>query len=158
MVRKLLPVAAAFAVCGAATASAQAMTISVGPTASLSSRVAVTAPVTVSCTPFDPSLTLVDETINVTVEQASGRSVAHGTGSAGAFTPSLLFACDNSQATIPVTISADTSGPPFHGGTAVATAMAFAQAGIPCGFPAPGCFQILDSQTATSSATTVRMH
>jgi hypothetical protein len=73
------------------------------------------------------------------------------------FGSSLLFPCDGSQTTIPVTISADPSGPPFHGGTAVITASAFAQAGIPCvGFP--NCFQIVDSQTASTGATTVHMH
>ena len=156
MVRKLLPLAASLAVCGAAAASAQAMTISLGE-ANLSGRVAVTEPVTVSCTPFDPSLTLVGESINVTAEQASGRSIAHGTGGTMVFGSSLLFPCDGSQTTIPVTISADPSGPPFHGGTAVITASAFAQAGIPCvGFP--NCFQIVDSQTASTGATTVHMH
>ena len=90
MVRKLLPLAASLAVCSAAAASAQAMTISLGE-ASLSGRVAVTEPVTVSCTPFDPSLTLVGESINVTAEQASGRSIAHGTGGTMVFGSSLLF-------------------------------------------------------------------
>ncbi len=157
MVRKLLPLAAAFAVCGAAAASAQAITVSVGAP-SLSGRVAVTTPVTVSCTPFDPSLTLVSETINITVEQASGRSIAHAVGGTSAFFGSPLpFPCDGTQATIPVTSTADPSGPPFHGGSAVVTASAFAQAGIPCGV-FPGCFQILASQTGSSAPTTVHLH
>jgi hypothetical protein len=156
MVRKLLPLAAALAVCGATAASAQAITVSLGA-ASLSGRVAVTAPVTVSCTPFDPSLILLNESINVSVEQASGRSIAHGTAVSGTFGSPLLFPCDGSQTTVPVTISADTSGPPFHGGTAVINASASADAGVPCGV-FPGCFTIVASQTASTGATTVHMH
>jgi hypothetical protein len=120
MVRKLLPLVALLAVSGATAASAQAMTVTLG-SASLSGRVAVTEPVMVSCTPFDPSLTVVGEGINVTIEQASGRSIAHGTGSSNEFGSGQLFPCDNTSTTIPVAISADTSGPPFHGGTAVIT-------------------------------------
>jgi hypothetical protein len=157
MVRKLFPLAAAaLAVCGAAAASAQAMTISAGP-ANLLGRVAITEPVMVSCTPFDPSLTVLDENINVTVEQASGRSIAHGSAASGVFGSPLLFPCDGSQTTIPITISADTSGPPFHGGTAVVNASAYADAGVPCGV-FPGCYTIVASQTASTGATTVRLH
>jgi len=157
MVRKLLPLAAAFAVCGAAAASAQAITVSVGAP-SLSGRVAVTTPVTVSCTPFDPSLTLGFESINVTIEQASGRSIARGVGGTSAFLGSqMVFPCDDTQSTSPVTISADPSGPPFHGGTAVITATAMAQAGILCGF-GPNCFQPIASQTGSSGPTTVHLH
>jgi hypothetical protein len=156
MIRKLLPLAAALAVCGAAAASAQAMTISLG-TANLLGRVAITEPVAVSCTPFDPSLMLLDESMNVSVEQASGRSIAHGTGGSGAFGSPLLFPCDGSQTTVAVTISADTSGPPFHGGTAVVNASASANAGVPCGV-FPGCFTIVASQTASTGAATVHLH
>jgi hypothetical protein len=111
----------------------------------------------VSCTPFDPSLTLVGENIVVTVEQAAGRAIAHASGGTSAFGSTPLFACDDSQATIPVTSIADTTSPPFHGGTAVVNASAFAQAGIPCPF-SPGCFQIIASQAASTGATTVRLH
>ncbi|MFL5859268.1 MAG: hypothetical protein ACJ780_00575 [Solirubrobacteraceae bacterium] len=112
---------------------------------------------TVSCTPFDPSLTLVGEGITVSVEQAAGRSVAHGTGSSNEFGSGQLFPCDNTSTTIPVGITADTSGPPFHGGTAVVTASASAEGGIPCSF-FPNCFNIVSVQTTTTGPTSVHMH
>jgi hypothetical protein len=83
MLPKVLPVAALVLACGATAATAQAATISLG-TPSLSGRVAITEPVTVSCSPFDPSLTLFQESVNVSVEQASGRSIARGSGFAAA--------------------------------------------------------------------------
>src|SRR5690348_5093989 len=105
-------------------ASASGVTISAGP-GSLTGKVALTVPLTVSCgSPFwDPSSQeLFGEEIYLNVEQASGKSIAHGSGSAFASTPGPLFVqCDGRAATIPVTVLADPSGPPFHGGTAVIT-------------------------------------
>jgi hypothetical protein len=90
---RLLPAAAAVLAAFVATASAaDALTISPG-TPSLTGRVAITAPVTVTCSRFDTTLTLDSERINVQVEQAAGKAIAHGSGftsgsaSAGAATP-----------------------------------------------------------------------
>jgi hypothetical protein len=105
------------------------LAVSVG-SPSLSARVLVTVPVTVSCSPFDPSLTVFSESIGATVEQASGRAIARGSSQRFAFTPApLLFACDGSTTTIPVEVSADTTGVPFHGGNAIVSASASASAG-----------------------------
>jgi hypothetical protein len=150
--RKVLPLVLVVVACGSAAGTAQAMTISLG-TPSLTGRVSISEPVTVACTPFDPSLTLFAESVNVSVEQASGRSIARGSGSS--FTS---FPCDGNQYTIPVGVLADTAGPPFHGGTAVFTASAGASAGTPCGF-SPGCFTSpFDSQSASEGPMTLGMH
>ena len=115
-VGRLLSATAAFLAAFVATASAaEALTISPG-TRSLTGRVAITAPVMVTCSPFDPTLTLDSESINVQVEQAAGKAIAHGTGVTSGFSPTLLFPCDGSQRTNPITIYADAAGPPFHRG------------------------------------------
>jgi len=157
MLRKVLPLAALVIACGATAATAQAATISLGAP-SLSGRVAITEPVTVSCSPCDPSLTLFGEGVNVSVEQASGRSIARGSGFAGGFVPNLLFACDDSQTTVPVTVLADTIGPPFHGGTAVVSASASASAGTPCFPGSTNCFFNSTSQSASTGPTTLHLH
>ena len=157
MLRKVLPFAALVLACGVTAATAQATTISLGAP-SLSGRVAITEPLTVSCSPFDPSLTLFSEGVNVSVEQASGRSIAHGSGFAGSFLPTLMFACDGSQNTVPVTVLADTGGPPFHGGTAVISASASASAGTPCFPGSTNCFFNLTSQSASTAPTTLHLH
>jgi hypothetical protein len=148
-------IAAAAALAGGA-ASAQAMSVSVGGKPSLSARLAITVPVTVSCSPFDPSLTLFSEDVYVTVEQAAGTAIAHGSGGAFSTLPTLLFPCDDSTSTIPVTVLADTSGPPFHGGKAVFVASASAAAGIPCGYP--GCYYNQVQQWGSSGPTTLTIH
>ena len=139
-VGRLLPAAAAVLAAFAPTASAaDALTISPG-TPSLTGRVAITAPVRVTCSPFDPTLTLDSESINVQVEQAAGKAVARGTGFTSGFSPTLLFPCDGSQSTIPITIYADAAGPPFHRGEAVFTETASAGAATPCFPGSTTCF------------------
>lgn len=157
MLRKVLPLAALVLACGATAATAQATTISLGAP-SLSGRVAIIEPVTVSCLPLDPSLTLFEQSVNVSVEQGSGRSIARGSGSVGGFLPTLLFACDGNQKTVPVTVLADTAGPPFHGGTAVVSASASALAGTPCFPGATNCFFNLTGQSASTGPTTLHLH
>jgi hypothetical protein len=156
--RRLLPIAV-IAVAGATMAStADAMTISLGAP-QLTSRVAITEPVTVTCSPFDQSLTLVSESINLQVEQAAGRAIAHGSASRFGFLPTLLFPCDGSQNTVPITISADPAGPPFHGGQAVFTASASAGAATPCFPGSTTCFTNPSAnQTATTDPTALIMH
>jgi ABC-type enterobactin transport system permease subunit len=95
-IRRLLPATAIVLACAATAPAADAMTISLGAP-SLTGRVAITEPVTVTCSAFDPSLTLVSENIFLQVEQAAGRAIAHGSAVSGGFVPSLLFPCDGSQ-------------------------------------------------------------
>lgn len=157
---RFLPTAAAALLALAATASAaEAMTITSG-TPSLTGRVAIVAPVTVTCTPFDPTLTLTAETINVQVEQAAGKAIAHGSGGSTSFAPKVLFPCDgSSQSTIPITIYADPAGPPFHGGTAVFTETASAGAATPCFPGSTTCFTNPSAgQTASTGAVALAMH
>lgn len=158
MLRKLFPLTAAVGICGALATTTHAMTIGLG-TPSLSGRVSITEPVTVSCSPFDPSLTQFADVITVNLEQASGRAIATGFGSTGSFSPApLLFVCDGSQTTIPVTLLASPTGPPFHGGQAVFTASASAEAGTPCFPGSVGCYLNITSQSASTPPTTLRLH
>jgi hypothetical protein len=121
-------------------ASASGVSASAG-TGTLTGRVALTIPVTVTCTAFwDPNTQqLVDEFINLNVEQASGRAIAR----ANAFTRSdfnsqQLFQCDGSRVTIPLSMLADPTGPPFHGGFVVVSGTVGVDAAQSCGFP--GCY------------------
>ncbi|MEA2213873.1 MAG: hypothetical protein QOF83_3821 [Solirubrobacteraceae bacterium] len=138
MIRKVLPTIAVGAICcfASATAQAQEMTMSLG-TPNFVGRVAVAEPVTVSCSAFDPSLTLFAESVTVGIEQPSGRAIAHGSGTDYA---NPLFPCDGSLHTAQVVVSADPAGPPFHGGPAVFTASAGATAATPCPWSPSGCF------------------
>jgi hypothetical protein len=170
MLRRLVPAlvailgatAASGAVVGAAAAAAQGMTISLGaPT--LSSRVLITEPVTVSCPPFDPSLTYFQGDVTVTAEQASGREIVSGSGSLaasliGSSNP-LPFACDGSQQTLSIPVLANAMGSPFHGGSVVLSASVSAGAGIPC-FPGSitTCFEGFTTQSATAGPTPLRLH
>src|ERR1700751_5426599 len=99
--RRFMPAAAMVVACATTASAADAMTVSLG-TPSLTGRVAITEPVTVTCSAFDPSLTLSSEGINLQVEQASGRAIAHGSASSFGFLPNLLFPCDGSQSTVPI--------------------------------------------------------
>jgi hypothetical protein len=107
--------------------------------------------VTVTSSPFDPKLTLDSESINVQVEQAAGKARAHGSGFTRGFTPTLLFPCDGSQSTIPITIYADAAGPPFHRGKAVFTETASAGAATPF---FPGSTTCFTNPSAIQSAGT----
>jgi hypothetical protein len=125
-------------------------------------RVAVSVPVIVSCSPFDPAYTRTSDTISVSVAQASGRDVAAGFGFAswsiyGMGQPAPLFACDGSEQTTTVSVPANTLGPPFHGGRAVVTATAYASAGLPCYPGSTGCFLNNVTQSASSGAVAVHL-
>ena len=144
-----------FGVCaiglGLVPAAASAADLSITPgNASLTGKVALTVPVTVSCSaPFWDATTqeLFQENISVSVEQASGRSIAHGSSTAYASVPDSLFVqCDGVPVTVPVTVWADVSGPPFHNGSAVVSGAIGLMAGTNCGFP--GCYYNLVSISA----------
>ena len=148
-------IAAAFA---SSAAGASAMTVRVGEP-ELSARVLVNVPVFVSCSPFDASLTLFQETVNVIVEQAAGKDIAQGSGFLGSpVSGSLPYPCDGAEHEVAVSVLASPMGPPFHGGPAVVSAFAGATAGIPCFPGSTTCFIGTSSQSASSGPTVVRMH
>lgn len=136
--------------------TAQAMTVAVG-SPELTARIAVTVPVTVTCNPFSPSLTVFSQSITVRIEQAAGREIARGAGTLFSSFPSpLLFPCDGIAHELPVTVLADPVGPPFHGGKAIVSVNGSAEAGTPSpfgsGFVAP-----FDRQTVSVPAVEVRL-
>jgi hypothetical protein len=95
------------------------MSLSLAPTATLTGRVLVTAPVTITCQLLvtDPSTrTPVSPFVQLSVVQAANKSLHNAFGS----TQLPASACDNSAHTFAVSAT----GGPFHGGTAVASAMA----------------------------------
>jgi hypothetical protein len=158
MLGKLCPATAIIAACAGIPSTADAMTVSLG-TPSLTSRVAITEPVTVACSPFDSSLTLASENIHVDVEQAAGKAIAHGSATNGSFLPALLFTCDGSQRSVPMTLYADPTGPPFRGGQAVFTVAASASAATPCFPGSTTCFTSpIAGQSATQGPTALNLH
>jgi len=136
--------------------TAQAMTLAVG-SPELAARIAVTVPVTVTCSPFSPSLTLISQSVTVRVEQAAGRAIARGTGSLFTSFPSpQLFPCDGSLHELSVAVVADPAGPPFHGGKAIVTVTGSSDAGTPSPF-GQGFIAPFERQTASIPAVEVRL-
>jgi hypothetical protein len=156
MLRRVLCLAVVATAALASTAAADsAMTMRLG-TPDRQAGVLIVVPVIVSCSPFDPSLTLFSESVSVSVEQASGKAIAFGSVFTSRSLPQpLLFPCDDAEHTVVVNVLANTAGPPFHGGHAVFSASASAQAGVSCGFP--GCFFNIVSQTASFAPTPIAM-
>jgi hypothetical protein len=151
-------VALAAAILASTAAADTGMTLGFVGTPNLSSRVSINVPVTVSCPPFDPSLTLVADSVSVSVEQASGRAIAHGSGDAFGGVSAPLFPCDGAEHNVTVNVLADTAGPPFHGGPAVFSAFANAAAGIPCFPGSTTCFIITAFQGASVGPTSLNIH
>jgi hypothetical protein len=161
MLTKVLRTTAALAVavtCAVIAPAANAMTIRAGDP-ELSGRIAISVPIVVSCSPFDPALTHFSGGVTVSVQQAAGRQIASGSGSVfgSSVTSSLPFTCDGTEQTVPVTVLANTSGPPFHGGRAVLSASANASAGEPCFPGSTGCFINIVGQSAGTGAVVVRL-
>jgi hypothetical protein len=156
MLRRLLCLAV-LAIAGLASTAApaeSAMTMRLG-TPDLQAGVLIVVPVTVSCSPFDPSLTLFSEIAGVSVEQAVGRTIAFGSGSIMQFLPpTFLFQCDDTEHTFVVNVLANTAGPPFKRGLAVFTAFAGATAGVSCG---PNCFFNTVSQQGSFGPSPIRI-
>ena len=131
----------------AGSASA-ATTIAVGD-ATLIGKVVAQVPVTVSCGPLDPFAV----SGTVTVQQARNKQIAHGQAfySAGqqfaGFGTPVPIVCDGTAQRFMVAVSADTSGPPFKNGTAVATASV--------ALSDPATFQLVDS--AATGAVEIRL-
>jgi hypothetical protein len=108
----VVPTLAIMAVASATVALADnGVNVSVDPTATLTAKVEVMVTVTASCPsgsfPMDNS---------VTIEEAVGKSIASGTGYMAG------IQCTGTSQVIPVTILADSAGPPFKKGTAVVSA------------------------------------
>ena len=131
------------------------MTMRLG-TPELQAGVLIVVPVSVSCSPFDPSLTLFSENVGVSVEQAVGKRIAFGSASIMRFLPQqpLLFLCDDTEHTFVVNVLANPAGPPFKRGLAVFSAFAVATAGVSCG---PGCFFNTVSQQGSFGPTPIRI-
>jgi hypothetical protein len=107
----VVPTLAIMAVASATVAFADnGVSISVDPTASLTAKVEVVVSVTASCPngwyPMGSQ---------VIVEQAVGRSIAHGSGY-------FAIQCTGATQVIPVIILADPTGPHFKSGTAIVSA------------------------------------
>lgn len=144
------------AVLAGSTAAASAMTMSVGDS-SLTAKVLVSVPVTVSCSPFDPALTPVNSGAFVSIEQAVGKSIARGSGSTStpSFGAGLPFTCDGADHTVSVNVTADPAGPPFKRGSAVVRGGASASAAQQCG---PSCFFNFSTQFVSLDPTAVKIH
>ncbi|HEY2201294.1 MAG TPA: hypothetical protein VGH56_05370 [Solirubrobacteraceae bacterium] len=157
MLKRVLFAGAVVATFGAITASAQAMTLSLGAP-QLSAKVLISEPVTVTCSPFDPSLILTSQDINLQVEQASGQGIAYGTATAFGFSPMVLFPCDNNSHTLVFNVLANTAGQPFHGGPAAFTATAGANAATPCFPGSTTCFMSPSMFQSASEDATLNLH
>ena len=86
--------------------------VAIGPAATLQSRVLLGVPITVTCDPLGDFFVM----SYVSIEQASGTRIAAGSG----YVPTVV--CDSAPHAYQVSVLADASGPPFHGGQAVAFA------------------------------------
>ena len=126
MFRRLLALlsvsACASAVMVLAPISAQAqsaVTISLGSTGTIAkSKVLVTLPVQITCDltagqpgPIGTPFTVEDD---ASIAQAAGRAIATGTG----FADRSAVVCDCTPHRNTITLVADSTGPPFHGGHA----------------------------------------
>src|SRR3954447_15442371 len=160
-ISRFAALAAAASAFAFAAPAAEAMTIRFGdPT--LVGRVALRVPVSVSCTPFDASYTLVSTGVSVSVQQASGKDIAFGSsflsgGLSGMGQPTPVFTCDDAEHHIAVAVSANTTGPPFHGGHVVIQATASAFAAQPCFPGSTNCFFNFISQSTTAGPVEVHL-
>jgi hypothetical protein len=136
--------------------AAQAMTIRVGDP-QLIAKMAVSVPVIVSCSPFDPEFVFTGSGVSVSVQQAAGKDIAYGYGSAGFMSTDAPFTCDGTEQTVELTAMANPAGAPFHGGKAVVGATASASAGVPCWPGSTTCFTNYVSQTASTGAVAAKL-
>jgi hypothetical protein len=156
--RFLIPVAVPLAALLPATALAADFGLTVG-SPSLTARTLINVPVTVTCS-IDPSVAtfIFDESVDVNVQQAAGRSFATGAGSvSGSQTNSLAFPCNGTPTRLNVAVLANPGGVPFHGGPAVISASMTVIAGYES-FPGCGCGPINVWQTFSANPQTVTLH
>jgi hypothetical protein len=142
----LLAVAAVVAI--TAGAARAAIGVTVGEPTLSADRNSITVPVTISCSPFDPSLTVFSTVVSLTVRQEDAQ--ASGVASAG-FPSAMVFTCDGTSQTVTVTAVADPSTSHFHPGPAVVSVFARAMAGIPCP-DRPLCFGFVETQSTTQTS------
>jgi hypothetical protein len=116
--RRLTIAAVTCGVLASAPAAAQAATIELG-TPELVGKVAMRVPVTVSCSPLDPSSFLSSQHLIVSARQARGKEIAGGSVMLFGSGSSRLFPCDGSAHALTADVFADAGGPPFHSGRAV---------------------------------------
>jgi len=95
------------------------MTVAIGSPITLTDRILVSVPVTVTCTTTLANPFLFGS-IFVSVQQASGQSVSHGSGGLA------LASCPATPQTFNVLVTPDLASGPFHGGGAIAFAGASA--------------------------------
>ena len=91
------------------------MTIVVGDPITLQNKLLVTVPITITC-PAPLAAGFMPGFVNVTVEQASGKSVSHGSGGVS------LVACDTTPQSFLVQVTPDVlpvASSPFHKGSAI---------------------------------------
>ena len=122
------------------------------------SMVSVTVPVKVTCPALDPSYTLQDQSITVSIEQGAHKGIAHGSGSIyGNLGTGLVVACDGTPHTVKVVVLADPSGLPFTKGWMNVTAIAEFAAGIWDGDPnCLGCGSILIDDYPSAAPVEIR--
>ncbi|TMF44957.1 MAG: hypothetical protein E6I24_10240 [Chloroflexi bacterium] len=112
----IIPTLAILAVSSATVAMADnGVNLSVEPNATLTARLEVQMTMTASCPTGAYTMGS-----NVIVEQAIGKSIAHGTG----YLP--YFQCTGADQVLSVMVLADPSGLPFKKGTAIVSASFFA--------------------------------
>lgn len=134
--RVRLAVAAAASVAllaAAAPAWAATNTITVGPVASLTAKVAIAVPVTIVCDPLtDPGIR---STVSVNIKQAHGKQISSATGSVWGYPGDAnLLICDGStQNTVVVQAMPDQGSGPFKNGAAYVTASFAYYSGIDFG-------------------------
>jgi len=87
--------------------------ITIGPVATLTARLAITVPVTFTCTPPIDAISVDGTWASLDLAQAAGRTVASG------YTSVVSFPCDGAPHTFPATLV--TTSVPFHGGSALVT-------------------------------------
>jgi hypothetical protein len=94
--------------------------VELGASGTVSARVLVTVPVSLTCDPSfnNPATGVAEGELTVRVEQGSGDDIAFGSTSVG-------ITCTGAPEVLNVAVTADPFGAPFHGGPAVATVFAF---------------------------------
>ncbi len=156
--RVLFPLAVGLAALMPLTAMASTFGVSFG-SPKLTARTLVTLPVTVTCT-IDPSVAtyIFDESITAFIQQPVGKSFATASGGASGYSGgTLAFPCDGSTTTVMLSLLANPSGPPFHGGPAIVTASLSVTAGFES-FPGCGCGPITFFQNASAGPSAVTLH
>jgi len=134
-----------------AGAARAAIGIAVGDPTLSADRGSISVPVTVSCSPFDPSLTTFTTLVSVTVQQGTN-NVAQASGARSAGYPTaMVFTCDGASQTVMVTATADPNTAGFHAGPASVSVFARAMAGIPCP-DRPLCFGFVETQSTTQTS------